>query len=114
MKPLQRLTLVVAAVAIVACAHPSAAGTAEEINAATTETLQELRRAISGQGRELARKAAGLLVFPSVYKAGIGIGGSYGEGVLIVGGNPAGYYNIVSASFGFSSARRRRPSSSCS
>ncbi len=36
-----------------------------------------------------------------MYKAGFGIGGSYGEGVLIVGGNPAGYYNIVSASFGF-------------
>ncbi len=101
MKPLLGLTLAVAALAIVACTGPSAAGTAEEINAATTETLKSFDAQYPGQGRELARKAAGLLVFPSVYKAGIGIGGSYGEGVLIVGGNPAGYYNIVSASLGF-------------
>ena len=41
------------------------------------------------------------LVFPSVIKAGIGFGGQYGEGVLIAHGNAIGYYNIVSASFGF-------------
>jgi lipid-binding SYLF domain-containing protein len=41
------------------------------------------------------------LVFPSVLKAGIGLGAEYGEGVLIVHGNAAGYYNIISASFGF-------------
>ena len=45
------------------------------------------------------RKAAGFLVFPSVIKAGIGLGGEYGEGVLIIKGNPAGYYNLLSASF---------------
>src|SRR5262245_43599585 len=73
---------------------PARAGTAQEINAATTEVLKSFDAQYPGQGRELARKAAGLLVFPSVYKAGIGIGGSYGEGVLIVGGNPDGYYNI--------------------
>ena len=95
------LILIAALVTILAGARPSAAGTAEEINAATTETLKSFDAQYPGQGRELARKAAGLLVFPSVYKAGIGFGGSYGEGVLIVGGNPAGYYNIISASFGF-------------
>ncbi len=47
------------------------------------------------------RKDAGFLVFPSVIKAGIGLGGEYGEGVLIIKGNPAGYYNLLSASFGF-------------
>jgi lipid-binding SYLF domain-containing protein len=51
--------------------------------------------------QELGRKAAGVLVFPSVLKAGIGLGGEYGEGVLIVHGNAAGYYNIISASLGF-------------
>ena len=29
------------------------------------------------------------------------MGGEYGEGVLIVKREPAGYYNIISASFGF-------------
>ena len=78
-----------------------AAGTAKEINDATNATLQSFDKQYPTTGRELARKAAGILVFPSVYKAGFGIGGSYGEGVLIVRGEPAGYYNIVSASFGF-------------
>jgi lipid-binding SYLF domain-containing protein len=50
---------------------------------------------------ELGRKAAGVLVFPSVVKAGMLVGGQYGEGVLIVRGNAAGYYNIISASLGF-------------
>jgi lipid-binding SYLF domain-containing protein len=53
------------------------------------------------QVRKLGRKAAGVLVFPSVVKAGMLLGGQYGEGVLIVRGNAAGYYNIISASLGF-------------
>lgn len=93
--------LVAALMALAFGPEPARAGTAAEINAATTEVLKSFDAQYPGQGRELARKAAGLLVFPSVYKAGIGIGGSYGEGVLIVGGNPDGYYNIVGASFGF-------------
>jgi lipid-binding SYLF domain-containing protein len=36
-----------------------------------------------------------------VVKAGMLLGGQYGEGVLIVRGNAAGYYNIISASLGF-------------
>ena len=52
-------------------------------------------------GRELANKAEAILVFPSVVKAGIGIGGEYGEGVMHVRGQNAGYYNIISASVGF-------------
>ena len=35
-------------------------------------------------GKELSQKAAGMLVFPSVVKAGIGVGGEYGEGSLLV------------------------------
>jgi lipid-binding SYLF domain-containing protein len=42
-----------------------------------------------------------VLVFPSVFKAGMGIGGEYGEGALLVHGRTAGYYNTISASFGF-------------
>jgi lipid-binding SYLF domain-containing protein len=101
MKPLPVLALIVALVSIIVSPSPSAAGTAAEINAATNATLRSFDAQYPGTGRELARKAAGLLVFPAVYKAGIFIGGSYGEGVLIVEGEPAGYYNIVAASFGF-------------
>jgi lipid-binding SYLF domain-containing protein len=40
-------------------------------------------------------------VFPTVIKAGIGFGGEYGEGAMLVAAKPVGYYNLVSASFGF-------------
>jgi len=41
-----------------------------------------------------------MLVFPKVYKAGIGIGGEYGEGVLLIGGKTVDCYNTASASIG--------------
>lgn len=52
-------------------------------------------------GRELANKAEAILIFPSIVKAGIAIGGEFGEGVLHVRGATSGYYNIIGASFGF-------------
>ena len=46
-------------------------------------------------------KSAAVLVFPSVIKAGIGIGGEYGEGALLTRERTVDYYNIVSGSIGF-------------
>jgi lipid-binding SYLF domain-containing protein len=89
-----------ALLAIVAAPQTAKAASATEINADANATLQSFV-AQNPSARELGRKAAGILVFPSVIKAGLGFGGEYGEGVLIVRGEPAGYYNIVSASFGF-------------
>lgn len=77
-------------------AHASAA----QINADVRATLNNFYASVPGS-RELASRAAGVLVFPTVIKAGIGFGGEYGEGVMLSGGRTAGYYNLVSASFGF-------------
>ena len=41
-----------------------------------------------------------MLIFPSVIKAGLVIGGQYGEGALLVNGKTAGYYNTVAPSYG--------------
>ncbi len=76
------------------------AASKEEINAEVREAVQNFYKHTSA-GKELSQKAAGMLVFPSVVKAGIGVGGEYGEGSLLIGGNPVGYYNIASASIGF-------------
>jgi lipid-binding SYLF domain-containing protein len=78
----------------------SKASSAEEINDAANATLHRFVEQ-NPSAEELGRKAAGVLVFPSVIKAGMLFGGQYGEGVLIVRGNAAGYYNIISASLGF-------------
>jgi lipid-binding SYLF domain-containing protein len=89
----------VAAFALAAAPRASHAGAAE-LEAEANETLHSFVRQVAG-ARELANKAAGILVFPSVVKAGIGIGGEYGEGILLDQKKVQGYYNIISASFGF-------------
>ncbi|MGQ0429962.1 MAG: BPSL1445 family SYLF domain-containing lipoprotein [Gammaproteobacteria bacterium] len=72
----------------------------EELDAEVREAVSELYKH-SSAARELAGRAAGMLVFPKVIKGGIGLGGEYGEGALLVGGRTASYYNIVSGSIGF-------------
>ena len=51
--------------------------------------------------KDLNAKAAAVLVFPSVKKAGLMVGAQYGEGVLWRNGKAAAYYNTGGASFGF-------------
>jgi len=72
----------------------------EEIDARVREALVNFEKEAPA-GHELAKRAAGVLVFPNVVKAGIGLGGEYGEGALMIKGAHAGYYNLASASFGF-------------
>ena len=91
---------VLAATAFLVANPHRAEASAAQINADANAALQSFVRQIGG-ARELANKAAGVLVFPSIVKAGFGFGGEYGEGVMIVRGKPSGYYNLVSASFGF-------------
>ena len=70
-----------------------------EIDTSATAALSRLSSTIPGS-RELLSKARGVLIFPSVLAAGLGIGGEYGEGVLRVGGRSVDYYSTASASFG--------------
>ncbi len=51
-------------------------------------------------GKELLRKAKGVLVLPGVFKAGLIVGGEYGEGALRIGGKTVDYYSIAAGSFG--------------
>jgi len=51
--------------------------------------------------RELAGKARGILAFPKVYAAELGIGGEYGAGALQMGGKTLAYYKTTSLSIGF-------------
>jgi lipid-binding SYLF domain-containing protein len=50
--------------------------------------------------KAIGAKAAAILVFPKVTKAGLGIGGQFGEGVLLRGGKPVAYYNTTGLSTG--------------
>ena len=90
----------VSLIAIAGSAPRSEAASAAAINADVDVTLSRFYRHVHGS-HQLVRKAAGVLVFPSVIKAGMGVGGEYGEGALRIGGRTAGYFNTISASFGF-------------
>ncbi len=76
------------------------AKSAAEIDIGVQETLKQFRHDVKGGSKFLSR-ANGVLVFPGVYKAGIGIGGEYGEGALLDGGRTVGYYSTAAASIGF-------------
>ena len=52
------------------------------------------------KAKELAAKSKGILVFPTILKAGFMFGGQYGEGALRKEGRTVGYYNTVAASYG--------------
>ncbi len=49
---------------------------------------------------KLAEEAEAVLIFPSIVKAGFGVGGQYGEGVLRQGGQSIGYYRSSAVSYG--------------
>lgn len=76
------------------------AASKEEIDANVDAALEKFY-AESPAGKRLAGRAKGMLVFPRVVKAGIGIGGEYGEGALMIGNSPVAYYNTAGASIGF-------------
>ena len=72
---------------------------AKQINANVDSSLKKFEQ-VTGS-KDILRRAEGILVFPNVFKAGIGIGGEYGEGALRVKGKTVDYYNTASASIGF-------------
>ena len=104
---LRRLPLLLL-IACLGCAPPAVlADSREEIDARVRDALQELYKT-SGAAKDLGAKAHGMLVFPRIFKGGIGIGGEYGEGALLTGGHTAGYYNIASASIGLQLGVQRK------
>ena len=92
------------AVLATACSSTStssgdAAAKRSSIDASVDSAMSRLHAQVPGS-RELAGKAKGVLVFPSVVSAGLGVGGSYGQGALRVGGRSVGYYSTTAASVG--------------
>ena len=79
--------------------NPAAAASAAEINRDAKIALEKLYTQ-SSSAKALGEKAKGILVFPGIVKGGFIVGGQFGEGALLKGGETAGYYNTVSASYG--------------
>ena len=72
---------------------------AAELTAESQQALAALTAKVP-LAKSLAGKATAVLVFPSVKKAGLGIGGQYGEGSLLKGAKAAAFYKTTGASIG--------------
>jgi len=101
------LSLALFVVLALGSSWPSYAASGPEIDAGVRATLDNFLYTVRG-AHDLANKSVGILVFPSVVKAGFGFGGEYGEGALLVGGQTQAYYNTVSASVGFQLGLQQR------
>ena len=88
-------------------AQAAQAATAAEINKGVASALHACKTQLPACNA-LAGKAKGILVFPEVTKAAVGIGGSYGEGALLVGGATVAHYSTKSASVGLSIGAQTR------
>ena len=93
------ISTVILSLLVVFGSDPASAKSAAEIDAETNQALDTLY-AESSAAKELGAKAQGILVFPSITKGGLIVGGEYGEGALRVDGKTQGYYSSASGSIG--------------
>ncbi len=80
-------------------ASPAIAASAAELSRDANKALQGLYAKVPA-AKAIGAKAQAVLVFPKITKAGLGIGGQYGDGALIKGGKVVGYYNTTGISSG--------------
>lgn len=76
------------------------AATAEDLNTDADQAVQTLIKS-NPLAAQLSKTAKATLIFPSIVKAGLIFGGAYGEGLMKKDGRVQGYYNTVTASWGF-------------
>ncbi|MFQ5562634.1 MAG: YSC84-related protein [Parvularculaceae bacterium] len=91
------LMLIAAALTFTGAAE---AASKAKIDRRVKEALADFREDIGGADEVLSR-AKGVLVFPLIRKGGFGIGGEYGQGALLIGGQTVDYYSTAAASIGF-------------
>jgi lipid-binding SYLF domain-containing protein len=93
-------TAAVTALLFLSAVSPSLAASSEDLDKDSLQALQTLYKN-NPVALTLSKTAKAVLVFPKVVKAGLVFGGSYGEGVLMTGSRVTGYFNTVSASWGW-------------
>ncbi len=97
---MRSVLLVSAALFVMAAFNKADAATADDLNKDAAQALQTLYKT-NPLAESMGKKAKAVLVFPKIVKAGLVFGGSYGEGLMMKGAVVDGYYNSVSASWGW-------------
>jgi len=75
------------------------AWSANKIDREVDKTIRVFKEEVNG-AQIFLDQAAGYLVFPRVYKIGVGIGVETGEGALRIGGATVDYYRTTAGSIG--------------
>jgi lipid-binding SYLF domain-containing protein len=114
---MDRRTFIVATVGVVAAAVTGCESTPDtaqesaakrrEIDAGVDSALAQLYAA-DASARQLGSKAEGILVFPNMTKAGLIVGGEYGEGALRIRNQTVGYYGATAGSVGLTAGAQTR------
>jgi len=101
-------SLLVAFVVAVSAAlsAPAFAESKATLNSTSKSSLGRLVAKVPA-AKALNEKAVAVLVFPSITKAGLVVGGQYGEGVLWRGGKPVAYYSTGGASYGLQAGAQK-------
>lgn len=82
------------------CASSTSYGASQsDLHASSSQALESLYRT-NPAARAISTRARAVLIFPKMVKAGLGVGGAYGEGELRRGENVLGRYNSVTGSWG--------------
>jgi len=93
------LLIALVATAVLAIPRPALAADAVAIERDAKAALAKLYETTPA-AKTLGEKAKAILVFPSILKGGLIIGGQGGNGALFVDGKTVAYYNIAAASYG--------------
>lgn len=93
------LGLLGAASGLAACGNGVGGSGAQTIDARVSATLNEMYSTYPNTV-QLAQKANGMLVMPLVTEAGLGFGGAFGRGALLVDDITVDYYSVVKGSGG--------------
>ncbi len=74
--------------------------TAKEIDASADAVMDRFYKQVK-DAEEVVKRSKGLLIFPSVKKGALIVGGEYGKGVMRIGNKSVEYYRMISGSVGF-------------
>lgn len=88
-----------AGLSLAACGNGVGSNGSSKIDARVQETLNYLYNTYP-DAQDLAAKSNGMLVMPLVTEAGLGVGGAFGRGALMVNGATVDYYSNAKASVG--------------
>ena len=94
------LTMLASAGMTAACGNGIGSSGSETIDARVSATLDHMY-ATYPNTVDLSQKSAGMLVMPLLTEAGLGVGGGYGRGALLVDDATVDYYSAAKANFGF-------------